>query len=64
VQSATRGKDAQGDSLVELEHSRQLYRGRGASTDTIEAATRAYLNAVNRIAAGAGQSLSERPDQV
>ncbi|RIK72949.1 MAG: 2-isopropylmalate synthase [Planctomycetota bacterium] len=64
VQSATRGKDAQGDSLVELEYNRQLYRGRGTSTDTIEAAARAYLNAVNRIAAGAGQPMHERPDQV
>jgi 2-isopropylmalate synthase len=64
VQSATRGKDAVAESVVELEHNRQLYRGRGASTDTVEASARAYLNAVNRISAGEGQPLNERPDQV
>jgi 2-isopropylmalate synthase len=64
VQSATRGKDAQGESVIELEHNRQMYRGRGASTDTVEASARAYLNAVNRIAVGEGQPLAERPDQV
>ncbi|HEX6960580.1 MAG TPA: 2-isopropylmalate synthase, partial [Lacipirellula sp.] len=64
VQSATRGKDAQGESVIELEHNRQLYRGRGASTDSVEASARAFLNAVNRIAIGEGQPLAERPDQV
>ena len=64
VQSATRGKDAQGESVVELEHNGQLYRGRGVSTDTVEAGARAYLNAVNRIALGAGQSLTEKPEAV
>jgi 2-isopropylmalate synthase len=64
VQSATPGKDAQGESVIELEYNRQLYRGRGASTDSVEASARAYLNAVNRIAVGEGQPLNERPDQV
>ncbi len=49
VQSATRGKDAQGESLVEVEYNGLLYRGRGVSTDTVEAGTRAFLNAINRI---------------
>jgi len=49
VQSATRGKDAQGESIVEVEHHGCTYRGRGVSTDTVEAATRAFLNAINRI---------------
>ena len=65
VQAATRGKDAQADSLIELEHNGRVYRGRGASTDTVEASARAFLNAVNRIAIGAGQPLTEaRPDMV
>ncbi len=64
VQSATRGKDAVAESVVELECGGQLYRGRGASTDTVEASARAYLNAVNRIAVGEGQPLAEWPDQV
>jgi 2-isopropylmalate synthase len=64
VQSATRGKDATAESLVELEHNRKTYRGRGASTDSVEASARAFLSAINRIAAGEGQPLMERPDQV
>ncbi len=49
VQSASRGKDAQGESIVEVEHNGRVYRGRGVSTDTVEAGTRAFLNAINRI---------------
>jgi 2-isopropylmalate synthase len=64
VQSATRGKDAVAESVVELEYNGQMYRGRGASTDTVEASARAHLNAVNRIAVGEGQPLDQRPDQV
>jgi 2-isopropylmalate synthase len=64
VQSATRGTDAVAESVVELEFNGQMYRGRGASTDTVEASARAHLNAVNRIAVGEGQPLDQRPDQV
>jgi len=49
VQSATRGKDAQGEAIVEAEHNGRLYRGRGVSTDTVEAGTKAFLNVINRI---------------
>ena len=55
VHSVTRGKDAQGESTIEVEHDGRVYRGRGVSTDTVEAATLAFLNAVNRVVAGAGQ---------
>jgi len=55
VQSATRGKDAQGEAIVEAEHNGRLYRGRGVSTDTVEAGTRAFLNVINRIEIGAGE---------
>ncbi len=55
VQSATRGKDAQGEATVEVEHNGQLYRGRGVSTDTVEAGARAFVNAINRIEIGAGE---------
>ena len=34
---------------MEVEHKGQLYRGRGVSTDTVEATIKALLNAVNRI---------------
>jgi len=49
VHSATIGRDAQGEATLEVEHLNQTYRGRGVSTDTVEATIRAILNAVNRI---------------
>ncbi len=64
VQAATRGKDAQGETLVELDHNGQLHRGRGVSTDTVEAGVRAYLNAVNRIIQTGGQPAPEKPTTV
>lgn len=51
VHSVTVGKDAQGEVMVEVEHAGQLYRGRGVSTDSVEASARAFLSAINRIAA-------------
>lgn len=50
VQAVTVGKDAQGEVNVEVEHQGQVYRGRGVSTDSVEASGRAFLNAINRIA--------------
>jgi 2-isopropylmalate synthase len=65
VHSVTRGKDAQGESTIEVERDGRVYRGRGVSTDTVEAATLAFLNAANRAAAGGGQPVSgPRPDMV
>jgi len=51
VHSVTVGKDAQGEVMVQLEHGGQIYRGRGVSTDSVEASAKAFLNAINRIAA-------------
>ncbi|MCE5302608.1 MAG: 2-isopropylmalate synthase [Planctomycetaceae bacterium] len=51
VHSVTVGKDAQGEVLVQVEHNGQLYRGRAVSTDSVEASAKAFLNAMNRIAA-------------
>jgi len=51
VHSVTVGKDAQGEVLVQVEHNGQLYRGRGVSTDSVEASAKAFLNAINRIVA-------------
>jgi len=50
VRSATLGHDAQGEVTLEIDHQGQTYRGRGVSTDTVEATVKAILNAVNRIA--------------
>jgi 2-isopropylmalate synthase len=57
VHSVTSGKDAQGESTIEVEHQGCSYRGRGVSTDTVEAATLAFVSAVNRVVAGVGQGI-------
>ena len=54
VQAVTLGKDAQAEVNVELEHGGRLHRGRGVSTDSLEASAKAFLNAINRIAANHG----------
>jgi len=50
VRSATLGRDALGEVSLEVEHDGKTYRGRGVSTDTVEATIMAILNAVNRVA--------------
>lgn len=52
ARSATIGRDAQGEATIEVEHNGKTVRGRGVSTDTVEATVLALLDAVNRIAAG------------
>ncbi len=51
VHSVTVGQDAQGEVLVQVEYNDRLYRGRGVSTDSVEASAKAFLNAINHIAA-------------
>ncbi len=50
VRSATLGHDAQGEVTVDVDYHGQSYRGRGVSTDTVEATVLAILSAVNQIA--------------
>ncbi len=59
VHSVTMGKDAQGESTIEAESGGKLYRGRGVSTDTVEASVLAFLNVLNRVAAGAGTAIEK-----
>ena len=54
VRSVSRGKDAQGEANIEAVADERLYRGRGVSTDTVEASTMAFVAAVNRALAGGG----------
>jgi 2-isopropylmalate synthase len=49
VRSASIGRDAQGEANLEVEHQGVTYRGRGVSTDSVEATLKALLNAVNRV---------------
>jgi 2-isopropylmalate synthase len=57
VQAVTVGKDAQGEVNVEVEHNGRVYRGRGVSTDSVEASALAFLNAMNRITVTPGERL-------
>ena len=47
--AVTVGKDAQGEATVQLRYNERSVRGRGVSTDVLEAAAKAYLSAINRI---------------
>jgi len=49
LRAVTHGKDAQGEVSVEVRHKDLRVRGRGISTDVIEASAHAYVNAINRI---------------
>jgi 2-isopropylmalate synthase len=49
IRAVTKGKEAQGEVQVELEHSGRKIRGRGLSTDILEASALAYLSAINRL---------------
>ena len=51
VHSVTLGKDAQGEVMLQVEYDGRMYRGRAVSTDSVEASAKAFLNAINRIAA-------------
>jgi 2-isopropylmalate synthase len=48
ITAATPGKDALGEAHVNVRMQDRVYKGTGASTDIIEAAVHAYLNAVNK----------------
>ncbi len=49
VRSATLGHDALGEVTLEIDYNGTSFRGRGVSTDTVEATILAILDAVNRI---------------
>ncbi len=51
VQAITAGMDAVGEVTVRLRHDGALSAGRGADTDIIVAAAKAYVQALNRVAA-------------
>lgn len=49
VHSVTVGKDALGEVQVQIEYNGEIFRGRGVSTDSLEASAKAFLNAINRV---------------
>ncbi len=48
IRAASPGKDALGEAHIIVEFENRLFTGSGASTDIIEAAVLAYLNALNK----------------
>jgi 2-isopropylmalate synthase len=64
IASVTAGEDAQGEVVVVVEHEGRTYRGRGLSTDIVLASAEAYLEVVNRIAAGRLQRKSPPEPEV
>ncbi|HWP39740.1 MAG TPA: 2-isopropylmalate synthase [Tepidisphaeraceae bacterium] len=55
IRAVTKGKEALGEVQIEIDHSGRKVRGRGLSTDILEASALAYLAAINRL-----RSLSHR----
>jgi 2-isopropylmalate synthase len=51
VRSVSKGKDAQGEVLVEIVAGGRHYHGKGISTDIIEASAQSYLKALNKVIA-------------
>ncbi len=49
LRAVTRGRDALGEVTVRLSYKNREFIGRGTSTDIIEASTKAYINAINKI---------------
>ncbi len=60
IRAATPGKDALGAAYVSVNFDGVHVTGNGASTDIIEAAVQAYLNAINKYLALSGDF--ERPE--
>ncbi|HUU50133.1 MAG TPA: 2-isopropylmalate synthase [Nitrospinota bacterium] len=50
IRAVTGGKDALGEVVIKVQFNGEIVTGVGASTDVIEASTKAYLNAVNKVA--------------
>jgi 2-isopropylmalate synthase len=48
IRATTPGKDALGEASVSVNFDGRSFNGSGASTDIVESAVRAYLNAVNK----------------
>src|SRR5437764_8902347 len=55
IRAVTKGKEAQGEVTIDLDHNGRKVRGRGVSTDILEASAKAYIAAINRL-----RSLSNR----
>lgn len=48
INAVTQGRDALGDSFVKVQFEKALISGKSSSTDIVDAAVRAYLDALNK----------------
>ena len=51
IQAVTEGRDAMGDGYVKVQFEENVLSGKSSSTDIVDAAVRAYLDALNRFLA-------------
>jgi 2-isopropylmalate synthase len=49
VHSVTQGTDAVGEVFMKVDFGKVSFIGKAASTDVVDASTRAYLNAINKL---------------
>ncbi len=61
LKAITGGKDAQGEVTLEVEYDNKRVRGRGISTDIIEASATALVDAINRIISISEQQKEQSP---
>lgn len=61
LRAVTGGRDAQGEVHLELVSNGHVYRGRGRSTDIIEASALAFLSALNRAIVGSDSPQPIKP---
>ncbi len=60
VNAITEGTDSQGDVTVRLEKAGYIVNGVGADTDIVIASAKAYLHALNQMAANSGKAHPQR----
>ncbi len=55
IRSVGAGKDALGEVTIRVQEENRMVHGRGLSTDIVEASARAYVDVLNKLAAGVGR---------
>ncbi|HPO70478.1 MAG TPA: alpha-isopropylmalate synthase regulatory domain-containing protein, partial [Anaerohalosphaeraceae bacterium] len=61
IRAITGGKEALGEAMVRIKDGKgRSFVGRGVSTDIIEASAKAYIDAINRMAAYSGNNEAEK----
>jgi 2-isopropylmalate synthase len=60
IRSVGTGKDALGEVAIRVESDGRSVLGRGLSTDVVEASARAYVDVLNKLAAGVGRRSGDK----